>query len=81
MRVFADLGTLVTYFLLHSLFALTAGKISTGMGRAKGKEGLDKLLYQLPSVLLMPSSNPARSQHLVRREGFPFVVQVKLHPL
>lgn len=66
MRVFADVGTLVTQFLLHSLLALTAGKISTGMARGKGKEVLDKLLYQLPSFLLMPSSNPVSSQYLMR---------------
>lgn len=57
MRVFADLGTLVTYFLIHSLFALTAGKISTGMGRAKGKRGTEQTI--VPAAL---SSTDAKQQ-------------------
>lgn len=63
-------------FLPHSPFALTGGIISTEMGRGKGKEGLDKLLYELPPFLLVPCSQPVSTEYF----GFPFCIPGKTIP-
>lgn len=64
------------HFLPHSPFALTGGIISTEMGRGKGKEGLHKLLYELPPLLLVLRSHPVSTEYF----GFPFCSPGKTIP-
>lgn len=80
VRAFKDLALLDTYFLVHSTFALTTGIISIGRGRGGKQTTVGKVMYQLPPFLLMLSSNPASSEYLVRRAGFPFCSLGKIIP-